>query len=669
MTARLSFRLIRIIASLVGAGALLAIALPGRATASDQAAPANPVNLTGEGTWDIDQTQLTGWENDLYGSAADPKISLRYIQQGGPTGLSALLNGSVDYAISGIPYTKSQLDGFPGGANGIIAAPIMPSAVGFLLNAPSFQVFDYTTSVGASYTGQVRVPADNLMAQLFNYKATDDPVSASSPYYPVNCVAGGVQYNEWDDPDIISNWDQSFLAQYDPSSSTDFVVFNPCGPFPGGNSGVPITIFQAAPSEWTYYLEQWASVAGPAMWSLLQKNADPTPAAADPWAPSAQVVPNLQRNMGFAPGFPEALPNFDQYTNGAGESGLYGGVEMPSPPSGLKQAVAQAQVLGGTSSSSNLQWIYVQNANGDWVAPSPASIDTAVDATPAVDPMATSGEQALDAASNHVPGAYPLTYIDYLYAPASGLSPQTTEALATMIRYLVTDGQNSMASYNDGELSSGLVLQALNAANRLVKSNCPPADLAYTAALGPYTPTNLPGLDGLGTEYHCEVAASTPSSGTTPTTTPTKSNMSSPPPKTTSSTTASGSTSGSALAGGSTGGMSTKGTAGLSSSSGSGSAATGTGSFQPVGAALRAGIGRRAGSAAAPAAQPATGEAKTAGASKKTAKAYLASNLPFSPLSGTGARLDKLVALMVGVWLFLLVRRRPVDWIRRTLGG
>ena len=45
---------------------------------------------------------------------------------------------------------------------------------------------------------------------------------------------------------------------------------------------------------------------------------------------------------------------------------------------------------------------------------------------------------------------------DYLYAPAHGLSVEKTEALATTIRYLVTDGTTSAAAYNDGQLSSCL---------------------------------------------------------------------------------------------------------------------------------------------------------------------------------------------------------------------
>ena len=53
--------------------------------------------------------------------------------------------------------------------------------------------------------------------------------------------------------------------------------------------------------------------------------------------------------------------------------------------------------------------------------------------------------------------------------------------------------------------------------------------------------------------------------------------------------------------------------------------------------------------------------------SKAGAQPDQASNLPFGLVSGTQGGLDKLVALVAGVLLFLLVRRWPVAWVRRAL--
>jgi hypothetical protein len=38
-------------------------------------------------------------------------------------------------------------------------------------------------------------------------------------------------------------------------------------------------------------------------------------------------------------------------------------------------------------------------------------------------------------------------------------------------------------------------------------------------------------------------------------------------------------------------------------------------------------------------------------------------------VAGNGAGLDKLGALAVGVFAYLLLRRRPAAWLRRLFGG
>ena len=65
----------------------------------------------------------------------------------------------------------------------------------------------------------------------------------------------------------------------------------------------------------------------------------------------------------------------------------------------------------------------MQNANGDWVAPTADAINKAVDA---------GGDTPLYALTNKVPGRYPLVWVDHLYAPAHGLSIEKTEGLAML---------------------------------------------------------------------------------------------------------------------------------------------------------------------------------------------------------------------------------------------
>ena len=105
----------------------------------------------------------------------------------------------------------------------------------------------------------------------------------------------------------------------------------------------------------------------------------------------------------------------------------------------------------------------ILNANGEYVAPTSASITKAA---------AAGGDQPLYAFDHKVPGAYPFTWIDHLYAPAHGLSVEKTEGLATLIRYIVTAGQDVAATVGEGRLPDSLVQKSLDAADALVMSNC-----------------------------------------------------------------------------------------------------------------------------------------------------------------------------------------------------
>ena len=295
------------------------------------------------------------------------------------------------------------------------------------------------------------------------------------------------------------------------------------------------------------------------------------------------------------------------------------------------------------------EWVQVQNANGDWVAPTPASIDAAIDATPATAPTATTTAPPLYGGANRVAGAYPATYVDYLYAPAHGLSVAKTEALATVIRYLATDGQNSLAGHGDGRLPSAMVLQSLNSANQLVTSNCPAADVVNTAQPGPYTPGNLPGLAQLGRALHCEAPTSSPTTSTTSTTL-------------SHATTTTLPKSGSSTSGGGTG-------SGGNAQSGTGAPSGGlTGSSQST-SGSGAG-GQSAGSNHTAGGLPSSvTDSPTSKQGGGSTGAQLASELPLGVAAGTQGGLDKLGALAVGVFAFVLLRRRPAGWVKKVLRG
>ena len=77
--------------------------------------------------------------------------------------MSALLGGSADYAISGIPFTSAQLAGYPGGAKGIRRPGDGQRRRDHAL-PPAFDIDNGQTGAQTNYTGNVKVPADNLVA-------------------------------------------------------------------------------------------------------------------------------------------------------------------------------------------------------------------------------------------------------------------------------------------------------------------------------------------------------------------------------------------------------------------------------------------------------------------------------------------------------------------------
>src|SRR5262249_51199291 len=152
--------------------------------------------------------------------------------------------------------------------------------------------------------------------------------------------------------------------------------------------------------------------------------------------------------------------------------------------------------------------------HGDWVAPTADSITKAV---------AAGGEKPLYALTHDAPDAYPLVWVDRLYAPAKGLSLEKTEGIAMLIRYLATTGQEKAGPGGEGQLSQPLVAEALAAADQLVTSNCTAAGgvVVKSDDPGPLAPASAGAMSKIGPMLHCEepVPATTTTTTVSPATT------------------------------------------------------------------------------------------------------------------------------------------------------
>jgi hypothetical protein len=566
--------------------------------------PTPYVALTGEGSWGVQQ-QLVPWENQL--ATASKFINLNYNARGSFFGRQDLAQGVADFAISGRPYTTAELAKVKGGASAFISAPISVSTLATFVEPPYPTFLSLTVKcdpddpstwppgvtdgstqcvVKAKLTGPVKIPNRNLVAMYLNFGGPSD--------------ANNYALNDWNNQAIV---DAMGVQQF---------VFT-SQPFVG-----PDVADRSDPDEISYYLQQFESTAAPALWRDNQK------AHPGSWQPITERLPvfvGVSRD-----GAEQQVDQLAQ--NGSGVGGLRTGVTVQggiaaAPPSTLIS-------MNSTFPQQEIHLAEMQNANGDWVAPTPASINKAIDA---------GGATPLYALTNKVPGAYPLVWVDDLYAPAHGLSIEKTEGLATLIRYLATTGQKGAAAVGEGRLPAALVAKALAAANALVQSNCQGSDrqIVTNTDPGPLAPATATEMKSIGSIDHCE-----PAPGATTTTAA---------PSTTATTVPStpGATSGSAQGG-------------FDSSSGNPSSLSGAGDL--TGTGVQQGTGGphgTVGPGGVGGTRPGTRPAASAG---HVNALLTASKLPLPIPGGPGA--DRLATFMLGAVLYLVLRK-PVARLARRI--
>ena len=443
----------------------------GRATAADTP---NPMTLKGEGTYGPYQEIVT-WQDDLYG--AKQPVDLAYTATGSYQGRQDYALGNLDYVISGRPFSKEELDGTKVAKAGIIDVPIQVEAMAMLLAVPLPEGFvsinlvcdpyDPDTPdpeaciVRTPYAGDIKVPSRNLAAMLLRYAGT-----------------GALPLSSWNDPDVL-----------DAMGVQNFTLDPLAGPAP---------VMRSDPSATNYYLQQFVKTVAPDVWEGVQQADDRIT-----WEPITERLPragasrqgveqqSLQLGLGGADPASGTVTGFSK------------GIFAPVPPS------AKGEVAS-TFPSTQLTFIQVQNKGGEWTAPTPDSISKAVEA---------GGDEPLYALTHEAAGAYPLVWVNHLYAPASGLSVEKTEALAATIRYLATAGQDAAAPVGEGKLSAALAAKALAGADDLVTGNCKGADrkLVTSSDPGPYAP-DLPALKAIGPMKHCQAVAGTTTTTSTTTT-------------------------------------------------------------------------------------------------------------------------------------------------------
>ena len=612
-------RIVRAVAAATFVGALcVVLTAPGSKALPSASQPFAVLN--GEGSSSLD-VQLVSMQNEL--ASAKSWINLKYIPIGTQLARDDLAAKQTDFAISssGIPFSADELKQVPGGASGLISAPIQVATLGTFVEQPfgGFQSFlcnpdDPTTYPTApppgfdpnvdcfnhvAYKAPIRIPTNNLAAMFLHYVAPGPD---------------GQPLRAWNSRDVVKANGVSWMFA-----------------FPGQTTAGPGYSGRSDPDEMNYYLQTFVKTAAPDVWN---GNKQAVPQV--PWDPiterMGQVVGVVRQGVEQQL---EQLASGGCGVNGAC-NGDAGGL-APAPPSEIKNLRPGGRSGLLFAGQDPILLAEMQNANGDWVAPTTDAIDKAVDA---------GGTKPLFALTNKVAGAYPLVWVDNLYAPAHGLSIEKTEGMAMLIRYLATTGQKRSTAVGEGRLPAALVTQSLAAADQLVRSNCVGSDrkIVSSSDPGPLAPATATEMRSIGSMLHCE-----PAGGTIGQTTPSSSGTAPNAPG--SSSTPSGGSAGSS--------SSPLGSSSLRASGASGA----SGSASPSsGAALASSAASGARSIS-----DATSPSGSGGANAKNKHTGLlvAGQLPLPMPGGAGAG-DRAATFVLGAGLFLVLRK-PVTALVRSL--
>ncbi|MFN8052151.1 MAG: substrate-binding domain-containing protein [Acidimicrobiales bacterium] len=390
------------------------------------------VELTGTGAWSVNN-QMNLWKTALYSSRQATDLS--YLAKGDRDGRQIFARGDADFVVSGVPLTADDTAKLAERKVSVISAPFSVASAALLMSGPysqGLQTFtqdpdDPEEGTFAPYTGTLRLP-DTTLARILLDRG----------------------YYNWVDPDFVAA-NKSFL----PAGSVMVPPINPTAP-----------LVRSDPSATNFFMLQFTQQYAPQ--EFLLKVAE-----------SKLDAFQISESWPFL--------STGSRTGSVNTANLVAGWQNPKegviPLGGVIAATPVSEALNQKANYPGTPLFIpeIQNAAGEWVGPTPQAISLAVD---------KGDGQPLAAMHTAIPGAYPLVWVNRLYAPASGLGVDRTNAVATLIRYAVTVGQSASDTVGEGRLSEKLVSEALTAADAIVAGNCTGSDRKVIAAAdgGPLWP-------------------------------------------------------------------------------------------------------------------------------------------------------------------------------------
>jgi len=431
---------------------------------ADDAVPAIHVSGGGESGISLD---MVAWRDALHGAAAP--VDFTYLGNDSVDGRAALLSNRANFAVSSVPFTDDELASRPAGAAPFISAPVSVQSLSLLFAVDTTAYRDATFDPAGCEIDP---------AQADNCEEVDTLPSGDIAPSP-KLILGMISRTNSGDDFHSSEWKSSLN---DPA----LVLTKP--------NHAPFFIGLTEGASSNKYLIDYLKVIAPTNFAALT--------ASSPkyhWERAGEGLP-----LGLLAGSVFTRLSFDTLFR---LMGTYGNPSTTDPSASGGWAASVAAMPTQTvsrltttypSQTSQLTYITakVQNANGDTVAPTPDAVQKALDA---------GGEQPNYAAGHKVAGAYPMVYINRLYAPSIGLSMDKTNAVAAIMRYIATDGQQRIVDEGGVALTPAMKTEALAAADQLVVSNCTGSDeMVATGGPGPNEPAT-PRVAAIGQMKHCVV--------------------------------------------------------------------------------------------------------------------------------------------------------------------
>ena len=386
-----------------------------------------------------------------------------------------LITGGADIAVSGTPFTEAERKALEATGRSVIEAPVQAVGMSFLVSGPRPQGIQLCEFVEQSPEDD---PNNELPPDCFPVRDFEGPLRLTSANLADVFLESAV--NNWQDPEFLS-----LLAEFPPGGLSMVSPIRPASPVLRGDAGMA-----------NLALGTYLRTTQPAKWSTrsssLFLNPEPEPNATWPFdrAPARLGMPDA---VGVVRRWGTASAAVDSPAEA-------GAMTMATPLAAAEAIRAEAEeppfdATGLENLKTDLYVAQLKNGAGEWLSPTPAGITSA---------LAAGAGAPLFAVTQNVPGAWPLSWSNSIYAPDSGLTGVEANTVAAIIRWQSTVGRQRSAELVEGQLPDVLVAQALAAADKIVSSNCTAAGLktVLTSDVERFAPAGT--LADLGKTLWCD---------------------------------------------------------------------------------------------------------------------------------------------------------------------